>query len=271
MGQFNPEAYAQGRRSTLYPNAPAGLLFAGDSGVPVDGIRPVYTNFMPRVGVAYDVFGTGRTSIRGGGGMFYDTRSNGLFNNAWIGSAPFVTSVNLSPANTRFSNPYGATINPFPTPFPTPASAPFIGTPSVITFDPSGTFKVPLTYAWNLALEQQMTERLSTRIAYVGGHGSRIFTSPDINPAIYGPGATTANTNSRRRYPGYGFDRHDGHGWKLLVPISAGNAARKGHTRPQLLVELHMVKISGQRTEWGSGDSRRRGPIVLYPRHNDQL
>lgn len=203
MGQFNPEAYAQGRRSTLYPNAPAGLLFAGDSGVPVDGIRPVYTNFMPRVGVAYDVFGTGRTSIRGGGGMFYDTRSNGLFNNAWIGSAPFVTSVNLSPANTRFSNPYGATTNPFPTPFPPPASAPFIGTPSVITFDPSGTFKVPLTYAWNLALEQQMTERLSTRIAYVGGHGSHIFTSPDINPAIYGPGATTANTNSRRRYPGY--------------------------------------------------------------------
>jgi hypothetical protein len=204
MGQFNPSSYASGRKSTTFPNAPAGLLFAGDSGFPRDGVRPVYANFMPRVGIAYDILGNGKLSVRGGGGMFYDTRSNLIFNNAWIGNAPFVTSVTLSPASTHFSNPYGSTTNPFPAAYPPPSNYTWVGLPTAITFDPSGNFKVPLTYIWNLTVEDQITKKLSSRIAYVGSHGSHIFDSPEINPAIYGSGATVANTNSRRLYPGYG-------------------------------------------------------------------
>ncbi|SEG70518.1 Carboxypeptidase regulatory-like domain-containing protein [Bryocella elongata] len=209
MGQFNPTAYATNRISTVYPLAPAGLLFPGDTGMPRDGVRPNYKNFMPRLGFAWDVFGNATTSLRGGAGMFYDTRMNDLFNNGWIGSNPFTETYSVSnPTATdptaTFSNPYGASPNPFPVTLPLPANTPFPTPVTVITFDPSGTFHTPLMYNWNLSVQQQLTHTLSSQIAYVGSHGSHIFTNVELNPAVQmGATDTAGNEQGRRPYKNF--------------------------------------------------------------------
>ncbi len=209
VGAFNAAAYASGTHSGKYPNAPAGLLFKGDPGVPDNGLVSNYKNFMPRLGFAYDVFGNGKTAIRGGGGFFYDTRVNDLFNNAWIGTIPFVMSYSVSnpsasDSTATFSNPYGKATNPFPATLPLPSTVAFSTPMSLITFESDGHYPTPILYNWNLAVEQQLTPSLSSRIAYVGSHGSHLFTSPEINPAVQkGATDTAGNENSRRLYQNF--------------------------------------------------------------------
>ncbi|MEQ1884905.1 MAG: carboxypeptidase regulatory-like domain-containing protein, partial [Bryobacteraceae bacterium] len=86
-------AFAPGRQSVVRPDAPLGVLFPGDPGVP-DTIAPTFRKgFMPRLGIAIDPDGTGAWAIRAGYAIFYDTIANGVGGPLRLAtqSAPWVT------------------------------------------------------------------------------------------------------------------------------------------------------------------------------------
>ena len=65
-------SWEYGTQSTVKPDAPRGILFPGDPGVPLKTVESDLNNFAPRLGMAWDVNGNGRTVVRGGYGIYYN-------------------------------------------------------------------------------------------------------------------------------------------------------------------------------------------------------
>jgi hypothetical protein len=191
--------FVAGQQSTVVPQAPAGLVYQGDKGVATGLFTTSLLNFAPRVGFAYDAFGNGHTSVRGGFGLFYQTIEQ--FNYGTMNQLPFSlsTTVNLTP---NLVSPYGAAGSPYPFIY-NPASPRFADNATTQSVRPN--FGTPYVYEYNLTVEQQLNPDFALRLGYVGNATRKNVIMIDSNAPVYFPNAAVSTTglNCRRPYEPY--------------------------------------------------------------------
>jgi hypothetical protein len=189
-----------GLQSTVFPNAPSGLVFPGDHGAPRGVNFPDRNNWAPRLGFAWDPKGDSKTSVRGGFGIFYDIlKAEDNFQDN--GQPPFFSGslLNFSPlaANPTADVPYFS--QPFasagvPNPFPSKpvdhninfANAGFLpfGQSSIFLDDPH--LRTPYTYQYNLSVQREVAKNTTLQVGYVGSSSHGLTSLVDINPVILG-------------------------------------------------------------------------------------
>ena len=194
-------AYLPGRQSACVPQAPNGVVFPCDSGIPRAGIKNDNNNFAPRVGFAYDLTGAGKTVVRGGYAIAYQTTINNVQQEGQV-SIPFfiretMRNINATgPSSINLSNPWrqigGA---PYPINYdPANLKFPATGAYSFADFN----LRTGYVQQYNLSVQRQFGRGWMTEVGYVGNVGRKLTDQRDINAPISRPNASAANADARR-------------------------------------------------------------------------
>jgi hypothetical protein len=194
FNHFSLEQFRAGVRSTVFKNAPVGVIFEGDPGYPGNAVGEKYlASFAPRLAGVWDPRGDGRMTVRAAWGRFLDLPHMWNFLGFDRGT-PFGTELTVN--NGTFDDPWVNTPggNPFP----------IVANPDIM-FPPNGGFvsfpldmKPPYSNQWNVSVQRQVGAAWMVSANYLSSRGHRLPIGDQLNPAVFSPGATTATTNQRR-------------------------------------------------------------------------
>ena len=209
---FNMTDFVNNVHSAIYPNAPAGTQYPGDSGFQT-GNRPNYTawnNWAPRIGLAWDPTGSGKTLVRASWGIFYDMPQT-LFYYSFAGEPLWGESITVINPPGGFANPWLGYPGGSPYPIAQNATSAY---PTLGNY-----YTVPLhihnTYVeqWNVTLQKQLGASWLLKASYLGNDMVHLWTGQQLDPGTYVPGncvagqygltkaglcSTTSNTQARR-------------------------------------------------------------------------
>jgi outer membrane receptor protein involved in Fe transport len=189
-------AFHPGVQSQKFPDAPAGLVYPGDPGVPRGTYATDKNNFAPRAGVVWDPHGDGRTTVRGAWGLFYDALAGqGDFFQNGVLAPPFTPLVELQapPASLSLANPLTA-VTGGGTRFP--ANLTIIGW--------GEDFVTPYAHHFNATLQRQIGRSLGIEAGYVGSRGRHLPIFMEVNPGVFVPGQTSRGA---RIFPAFALVR----------------------------------------------------------------
>jgi hypothetical protein len=165
-----------------YGTPPDGVL-RSDNNNAIDG-HPPYTNFGPRIGVAWQPTSKGNLVVRGGFGMFYDRVQAYYFIRAFQESPPYAASLSYGPGNSHTLQ----------NPFPSVSLGTYLSRWNSLACDPNGTncsgagsdlstmflnpkIKIPLTYQYNVSIQYELFRNWVLDVAYVSSRGTKLMNS----------------------------------------------------------------------------------------------
>jgi hypothetical protein len=189
-------AFRPGQQSQRFPTAPAGLVYPGDPSVPRGTYKTDKNNFAPRLGLAWDPTGTGRSSLRAAFGVFYDALAGqGDFFQNGVLAPPFtpLLEVNSPPAALTLRNPLSAV---------TGGAAGF--PPGLIFIGWGEDFSSPYAFHYNATWQQQIGDLFGAEVGYVGSRGKNMPIFMEVNPGVYTPGQTSPGA---RLFPAFSLVR----------------------------------------------------------------
>jgi hypothetical protein len=202
--------YVPGQKSTVNPAAPVGQLFYGDPGVERGVISTAWNHVSPRVGVVWDPFGDGRTSVRAAAGLFYGSISGNEWNTMtnfqpWSTRLTFTninarTTADGVPLGASLSNPYNGFVGGPPFPY----NGSYTNGGGI--FGVSQDFQWAHAYQTNVGVQRQIGGTFAVGAAYIGTFNRDLPFGRDVNYPVVTPTATAAGANilSRRPNPAFG-------------------------------------------------------------------
>lgn len=193
-------AFFPGHQSTRFTNAPPGLVYGGDPGVPKGGWNSDWKAFEPRVSIAWQPKGMPNTSIRAALGLFVLPYDYSFYNHMGP-NAPFAPTYDIQysevkPCIVKIDNPWQCYApTGFKSPFPPFAGPDFkppqnvaITTPVAMQAAFTPNFKPARSQSWNFSVEHAFYQNYLVRAAYIGRESYHLPVPMEQNPGIYAAG-----------------------------------------------------------------------------------
>ena len=185
---FSLDGFKSGQRTSQFTNAPPGFTYPGDASFPngFAGMNKRWTDFAPRVGVAWDPSGDGRMSLRSSYGMSYDF-VNGQYHLNTAIAPPWGSDVRIQSPVGGLDNPFlgypGG--NPFPLPFDSnagqaaPANARFSPGANYLAIDPN--IHPTTVQSYNASLQRQVGSNWVASASYIGAYTTHLWNMKALN------------------------------------------------------------------------------------------